>query len=94
VGRRAIERRLRKVASDLRSKREELRVIDEQLPYLRDEADDQALRALVAEGPVGSEPREARAHAEVMVIHRARLASSIAALEARQDQLLDELGAG
>ena len=74
--------------------RDELRVADEQLAHLADEADDLAVRAVVAEtSHAGIEARKAREHAAAMAAHRARLQSSIAALEVRQDELLDELNA-
>lgn len=93
-GRSAVERKLRKVSARLVALREELRVIDEQLAQLRDEADDAGVRALVSESPAaGPEHREARAHAEAMAAHRAHVVAELAALEARQDDLLDELSA-
>jgi len=92
VGGRLIERRLNQVAVRLRSLREELRVIDEQLAHLDDEADDKALRAMVAETPMASfEYRDARSHADAMAKHRDHVVASIAELEQRQDQLLDRM---
>jgi chromosome segregation ATPase len=86
------ERRLNQLGARLRSLREELRVIDEQLASLVDDADDKALRAIVAETPMaGIESRDARLHADAMTKHRAHLAAQIAELEARQDQLLDRM---
>jgi len=46
-----VERRLSQVASRLKSLRSELAVIDEQMIHLGDDADDQAIRALVSEPP-------------------------------------------
>jgi ABC-type phosphate transport system auxiliary subunit len=87
-----VERRLRQVSVRLRELREELRVVDEQLAHLADEADDLGLRALVAETPgAGVEHREAQLHADAMSRHRAHVVASIAELEQRQDQLLDRL---
>lgn len=57
MGKRIIERRLRKTAMRLRSLRSELEVLDEHLIHLGDDAADAELRALVSESPVGSEPR-------------------------------------
>jgi hypothetical protein len=75
--------------------REELAVIDEQLAHLADEADDLGIRALVAESPgAGPEYRKAQEHADAMAAHRAHVLASIAELDRRQDQLLDELSAG
>ena len=51
----------------LRALREELAIIDEQLVQLVDEADDLALRALVAETPSANhESNDARKHADAM----------------------------
>jgi len=74
--------------------RDEVEVIDEQLAHLVDEADDMSIRALVAETPgAGVDYRQARAHADAMASHREHVLAGIAELEARQDQLLDELAA-
>jgi len=74
--------------------REELRVIDEQLGQLADEADDSRIRSLVSETPLADhEFREARRHADRYVDRRREVIETIAALERRQDELLDELGA-
>jgi hypothetical protein len=92
VGSWRTERRLTQVATRLRSLRAELAVIDEQLAHLVDEADDLALRALVAETPSASqESNEARKHADAMSKHRDRVVTEIAQLEVRQDELLDRL---
>ena len=92
VGQRMIERRLRETVDRLRRLREELRIVDEQMRSLADEAEDKGLRALVSETPgADSEYREARRHADAMRAHRQQVAESIAELEARQDALLDRL---
>jgi hypothetical protein len=92
MGKRSVERKLRKLSARLRSLRDELVVIDEQLVHLVDDAEDKSLRALVAENPAaGIEHREAVGHSEAMADHRRHVASEIAALEVRQDELLDEL---
>lgn len=89
-----VERRLREVSSRLRSLREELRVIDEQLLHLAGEADDQRIRALVAETPLAdAEYRDAARHAGAMAKRRDEVLASIGELEARQDALLDQLSA-
>src|SRR5262249_62241209 len=75
--------------------REELRVIDEQLVHLGDDAEDARLRALVSETPLADrEHRDARRHADAMARRRAEVVESIGALEARSDELLDRLLAG
>ena len=93
--RRSIERRLRQTSGRLRSLRDELRVIDEQLVQLRDEAEDMGVRALVAEtSGAGIEHRHAQGHADAMARHRDHVVAEVAELEAKQDQLLDALNAG
>jgi hypothetical protein len=91
MGKRIIERRLRKTAMRLRSLRGELAVLDEQVVHLGDDATDAELRALVSETPLGSEPREARAHTDALVKHRAHVVEEIHRLELLQDSLLDQL---
>ena len=44
-----VERRLSKVGFRLKTLRSELAVVDEQLLYIGEDADDQAIRAMVAE---------------------------------------------
>ena len=89
-----VERRLSQVATRLKSLRDELAMIDEQLDHLADDADDQAIRALVSETPGAAfEANDARKHADAMARHRDHIASTIAELERRQDELLDKLTA-
>ena len=91
----SIERRLREVSSRLRALRDELRVIDEQLVHLGDDADDARIRSLVSETPLADrEHRDARRHADAMARRRADVVASIADLELRSDELLDRLTAG
>jgi uncharacterized coiled-coil DUF342 family protein len=86
------ERRLTQVATRLRALRDELSMIDEQLAQLLEEADDLALRALVAETPSASyESNDARKHADAMRRHRDHVVAEITRLETRQDELLDHL---
>lgn len=86
-----VQHRLKKSGQRLRSLREELRVIDEQLVHLGEDAADAELRALVSETPQGTEPREARGQVDAMARHRAHVVAEIHRLEVLQDQLLDEL---
>ncbi|MCU1365637.1 MAG: hypothetical protein JWL72_918 [Ilumatobacteraceae bacterium] len=87
-----IERRLKRDSARLRSLRDELRVIDEQLAHLSDEAGDMGIRSLVSETPGASyEYHHAQAHADAMAKHRAHVVASIAELEVRQDHLLDRM---
>lgn len=87
-----VERRLSQVGARLKTLRAELSVIDEQMIYLADDADDQDIRALVAETAGASfEARDARRHVEAHARHRAKVVEEIAALEVRQDELLDRM---
>lgn len=87
-----VERRLKQASTRLRGLREELRVIDEQLAQLADEAGDMGIRSLVAETPGASyEYHHAQAHADAMAKHRAHVVASINELEVRQDHLLDRM---
>ena len=89
-----VERRLSQVASRLKTLRDELSMIDEQLDHLATDADDQAIRALVSETPGAAfEANDARKHADAMAHHRGHVAATIAELEQRQDELLDKLTA-
>ena len=86
------ERRLAQVAARLRSLRNELAIVDEQLAQLGDDADDLAIRALVAETPAASyESNDARKHVDAMRRHREHVVAEIAELELRQDELLDRM---
>jgi 3-deoxy-D-manno-octulosonate 8-phosphate phosphatase KdsC-like HAD superfamily phosphatase len=87
-----VERRLSQVSTRLKSLRAELAVIDEQIGYLGDDADDQEIRALVSETAGASyEARDARRHVDAHAKHRAKVVAEIAELEARQDDLLDRM---
>lgn len=87
-----LERRLSKIASRLKSLRTELSIVNEQLLYLNEDAEDQAIRQLVAETPGSSfEARTAQGSYEAMAKHQARVVAEIAELEQRQDELLDQL---
>lgn len=87
-----LERRLTKVSTRLRSLRAELAVIDEHLTHLGDDANDQAIRALVSETAGASfEARDAQRHVDAMAKHRAHVVEEIDELEGRQDELLDRM---
>lgn len=67
-------------------------MVDEQLEAVSDDAENQALRALVSETPSATfEADESRRHADAMRRHRDHVAAKIAELELRQDELLDRL---
>jgi hypothetical protein len=87
-----VERRLSDIAGRLHALREELRVIDEQVVQLADEADDTRLRSLVSETPLADRDfRDAQRHADAMSRRRAEVVETIERLEVRQDELLDAL---
>jgi chromosome segregation ATPase len=87
-----VERRLSQVSDRLKSLRAELAVIDEQMIHLAHDADDQEIRALVAETPGASyEARDARRHVDALAKHRAKVVEDLASLERRQDELLDSM---
>ena len=86
------ERRLSDVSARLKRLRGELQVIDEQLAFLADAADEARLRALVSETPLADrEHRDAQKHADAMARQRAGVLASIGELERAQDELLDRL---
>jgi hypothetical protein len=92
MSRSLIERRLREASSRLKRAREELAVIEEQLAFLADAADEARLRALVSETPLANrEYQDAQRHADAMDRSRRAVLASIAELQLAQDQLLDRL---
>ena len=87
-----VERKLSESAERLRQLRAELGVVDEQLAFLTDAADDARLRAMVSETPMADkEHREAQKHADAMTRHRSQLVAQISELEKAQDELLERL---
>jgi bisphosphoglycerate-independent phosphoglycerate mutase (AlkP superfamily) len=87
-----VKRRLKGVSRRLVAAREDLRVLDEQIRYVDDDADDARIRALVADdGFAAQEHRDAERHAAAHAGERARLLATIDELETRQDALLDRL---
>ena len=82
------------MASRLRELRAELAVLDEQLLHLDMDAEEQEIRSLVSEtaGAV-ADARDARRHVDVLAKHRAKVVEEIEALEAKQDELLDQFSA-
>ena len=87
-----VERKLSEAAERLRQLRSELGVVDEQLAFLTDAADDARLRAMVSETPMADkEHREAQKHADAMIRHRSQLVTQIGGLEKAQDELLERL---
>jgi uncharacterized coiled-coil DUF342 family protein len=88
-----VDRRLRQVTDRLKELRSELIYVNEQLDVMSDEADSEAIRALVSETPEASfAANHARKHADAMRSYRDRLLAQIAELVQRQDDLLDRRG--
>jgi len=87
-----VERKLSEAAERLRQVRAELVVVEEQLAFLADAADEARLRAMVSETPMADrEHREAQKHADAMGRHRADLVAQIAELQRSQNELLERL---
>lgn len=91
--RRRIERRLDGVSRGLRRSREELRVNEEQLTVVADEAAELGLRALVSDDPMAErDHRRSERHAERLRRDIQAILERIGKLEDEQDALLDRLG--
>jgi chromosome segregation ATPase len=87
-----VERRLTESAERLKRLRTELAVVEEQLAFLTEAADDTRVRALVSETPLADkEYREAQKHADAMARHKAELLTQVRDVERTQDELLDRL---
>ena len=87
-----VERRLIELGDRLKTLRVDLRVADEQLAQLAEEAEESRLRSLVSETPLAERDyREAQRHADAMQRHRQEVSAEIARLELAQDELLDRL---
>ncbi len=87
-----IERKLRENGDELKRVREEIRVSTEQLEHLERDAEEARIRAMVSETPLSEQEfRETSRHAEKMRRHHTEQQERVVLLEARQDELLDEL---
>jgi predicted nucleic acid-binding Zn-ribbon protein len=92
MGQRLLQRRLTQTSSRLRELRDELRVVDDQMSHLVDEADELSLRALVSETPAAEyEYRQARKHADVIERRHRELVREIQELEQKMNDLLDRM---
>ncbi len=92
MGQRFLHRRLAQASSRLRELGEELRVVEDQLSHLMDDADDLSMRALVSETPAANfEYRDARKHADAMKKHRDDIVREMADLEVRINEYLDRM---
>ena len=90
-----VEKRLSQSAERLKELRAELEVVDEQLLFLTEQADDARLRALVSETPLADqEHREAAKHAEAMNRRRQEIVAAVKEIQDTQNELLDKLMAG
>lgn len=88
----SIEKKLVSIGGEMRALREELVVLDEQLLQVSDEAEDLRLRAMVSETPMAAaEHREAAKAVAVIRKDRQAALDKLAALERKQDELLDRL---
>lgn len=86
------ERRLAQNTERLKKLRAELAEVNEQVSVFRDDAADSELRAMVSETPGAAfEANDARKHASALERHCQHVRDQIAALEAKQDELLDKL---
>ncbi len=80
------------MSARLKRLRADLQVIDEQMLFFADAADETRLRALMSETPLADkEHHDAQKHADAMAKERANVVASIAELEKAQDELLDKL---
>jgi uncharacterized protein YbaP (TraB family) len=87
-----VEKRLSQSAERMKRLRAELEVVDEQLLFFSEAADEARLRALVSETPLADkEHREAQKHVEAMNRRRSEIVTSITELERSQNELLGRL---
>jgi uncharacterized protein (DUF3084 family) len=88
----SIEKKLMAISRELRTLRDELGVLDEQLIQVSDEAEDSRLRALVSETPLAAhEQRESAKAAAAVKRDREGKLKRLQRLERKQDDLLDRL---
>jgi hypothetical protein len=89
-----IQRRLVDVSERIKRQRAALAVVEEQLAFFQEQADDARMRALVSETPLGDvDAREAQRHVDAQAAQRDALLRSIAGLVGEQDSLLDRMAA-
>lgn len=87
-----IEKKLAQTVADLHRARDEIRVLDEQIAYCADNADDARLRSLVSETPLAErDHRQAARTVTALQRDRATWQERITKLEGMQDTLLDQL---
>ncbi len=89
-----VQKRLRDVGDEVRRLREGARVLDEQVAYAEEVAEEASTRAVVASTPLADrERREALDDLRRVRRQRDELQQRIAGLLAEQDTLLDRLAA-
>lgn len=92
MSRASIERRLTDLSQELAAASEELRVLDEQIQHFSESADDARLRAMVSETPLAARENDKAARTVAALIRdRDVWRHRSTRLEARQDELLDQL---
>lgn len=90
-----VEKRLADVRREVGRLRERLRVLEEQVAYAEEVADEATTRALVASTPLADrERRDAVEDVRRVARERDETAERLRALLAEQDDLLDRLAAG
>jgi len=89
----SVERQLTATSGKLRSAREELLLVTEQLVALRSDADDAMTDALVRGGEAKKAATDAGRHADKLAQAQQRLQQQIIDLGREQDTLLDRLPA-
>lgn len=87
-----IEKKLTQTVADLQRAREEIRILDEQIAYSADTAEDARLRSMVSETPLAEREHRGAARA-VAALQRDRSVwvERMQKLERTQDNLLDQL---
>ena len=87
-----LQRRLAETRDELARLRESLRILDEQVAFQRDVADEAETRAVVSQTPIADrEARETQGDLRRLLRQRDEVAQAIAGLAAEQDELLDRL---
>ena len=89
-----IKHRLTELGQRLKSQLADLRIVEEQLALLEDDAADANLRALVSETPLAdAEAGEMQGQVDALTRERDHLLRSIEVIRSDQDALLDKLAA-
>ena len=87
-----LTKRLEEIREELAREREAVRILDEQVAFQQDVADDAQTHAVVDESPLANrERREATGDLERLRRQHGEHRQRIAALTAEQDRLLEEM---